>query len=342
MLSNGFAVLIWTLDLLPADGQVLLSFPAQTGKPAHFLVYLDLDRPLIKATETLTKLDIYTLSNCRMDPVERLYENLSLGESQIRLLKLFPGRPGSGLIGALAVYAFPYRRDVEHERPPYEALSYFWGPKSPQGTECVIQILVRGSLYSISIRPNLDKALRRLRYDDKHRWLWIDALCIFQKKHSDCATKEKNLQLPIMHEIYNRAERVCVWLGEDDDRSTNAMRFVKSINTLDYFDKFMKDDSQEAESLADFAQLLRRPWFNRRWIVQEIATARAAKIYCGTEELPWKDFAKAVSVFASRIADIKRKFRASRKFGHSKCWYSPFPYPKSNCPFKLLAVGHIC
>jgi Heterokaryon incompatibility protein (HET) len=253
-----------------------------------------------------------------MDRSEGFYEQVPLSDSQVRLLKLRRDAPDSLLFGDLEIFEFPYKETVPLRRPDYEALSYYWGPKALPGTEPLIYVLAGNNLYPVQIRPNLERALKRLRLTNEDRWLWVDALCIYQKKHNQFATKEKNLQLPIMHEIYNRAKRVCVWLGPEEGQSSSAMKFVRSINTLDDFHQFMKDDSREAEDLANFAQLLRRPWFNRRWIVQEIATARDAQIYCGPEELPWRDFAQAVSLFASRVTDVKRKFRASAKYGHSK------------------------
>jgi hypothetical protein len=34
--------------------------------------------------------------------------------------------------------------------------------------------------------------------------------------------------------------------------------------------------------------LMQRRWFSRRWVVQEIALAREAVIYCGADKIPWK------------------------------------------------------
>ncbi|KAK0640610.1 heterokaryon incompatibility, partial [Cercophora newfieldiana] len=90
----------------------------------------------------------------------------------------------------------------------YEALSYTWG--SPVH-KCPITINNRPCL----IWGNLYTALLALRYEDKPRHLWIDAICINQ---DDIA--EKNLHIPQMHLVYQRAASVTVWLGppfEDSD-----------------------------------------------------------------------------------------------------------------------------
>lgn len=61
----------------------------------------------------------------------------------------------------------------------------------------------------ISITNNLYNALQRLRHDDLPRSLWIDALCINQT-----GLKEKGHQVAHTGQIYARADRVVVWLGD--------------------------------------------------------------------------------------------------------------------------------
>lgn len=65
--------------------------------------------------------------------------------------------------------------------------------------------------------------LKYLRYPDKTRSLWVDAICINQGD-----IPEKNTQVPRMADIFRLAERVVVWLGAESDNSTLA------LSTLDY------------------------------------------------------------------------------------------------------------
>jgi hypothetical protein len=53
------------------------------------------------------------------------------------------------------------------------------------------------------------QALRELRLEGKERVLWIDALCINQADHL-----ERQEQVQQMHQIYENAVQVMVWLGE--------------------------------------------------------------------------------------------------------------------------------
>lgn len=55
--------------------------------------------------------------------------------------------------------------------------------------------------------------------------------------------------------------------------------------------------------------LLKRNWFSRRWVVQEITLARRATIHCGSTTIAWHDFAEAVTLFEVMVERVKEKFR---------------------------------
>ncbi|ENH69208.1 Heterokaryon incompatibility protein 6, OR allele [Fusarium oxysporum f. sp. cubense race 1] len=76
---------------------------------------------------------------------------------------------------------------------------------------------------TLYIGGNLAGALNHLRYPDKARTLWVDAICINQNDIS-----EKNIQVPRMADIFRSAVRVVIWLGLESDNSTLA------LSTLDY------------------------------------------------------------------------------------------------------------
>jgi len=46
------------------------------------------------------------------------------------------------------------------------------------------------------------------------------------------------------------------------------------------------------------SNLLARPWFRRRWVVQEISVAQQATFMCGDQELSWRAFSTAISSLA--------------------------------------------
>src|ERR1700761_9437031 len=127
-----------------------------------------------------------------------LYESLNpLGtEGFTRVLDLQPSvRLDGQLKGTLRVASID-------ETEKYEALSYTWGQSSENRT-----IQLNGC--TLRITDNLYNALRRLRRLTSTRTLWVDALCINQDD-----LHERSQQVAIMGEIYGKAARVLVWLGE--------------------------------------------------------------------------------------------------------------------------------
>jgi hypothetical protein len=198
----------------------------------------------------------------------------------------------------------------------YEALSWSWGSEPPE-----YQILIRSGETRTRMRATgaLVWALKHLRYPDRDRTLWIDAICIDQGN-----VDEKNHQVQMMSQIYSYAIRVCIWLGLDDVESSRAIRFIKEeILQLRHFDTLCQDESN-SQKWQSLLLLMQRPWFFRRWVVQEIALARDATIYCGPDEIAWKDFSVAVELFVEvetathRLSEVMKK---DPKFYHVPGWF---------------------
>jgi hypothetical protein len=83
----------------------------------------------------------------------------------------------------------------------------------------------------------------------------VDAVCINQKNE-----KEKESQIRLMAEIYAKASRVIVSLGEAQYDSNRALEIIrvageKSINLSE-----IKPFRQTV------LELLQRPWFRRIWV----------------------------------------------------------------------------
>lgn len=104
----------------------------------------------------------------------------------------------------------------------FEALSYVWGSEDDPGL-AFVQTSAGISTRTISIGRNLESALRHLRYGDKPRKLWVDAICINQTDDD-----EKSVQVRRMSRIYQSAYRVVAWIGPKADGSDVAM------STLEY------------------------------------------------------------------------------------------------------------
>lgn len=206
--------------------------------------------------------------------------------------------------------------EAQKNRVDYEALSWCWGSDEPR---YALKIEDGNNTYKFKVKRELALALKYLRYKHKVRWLWIDAICINQGD-----PEERNHQVQMMSRIYTRAKRVCVWLGEHTEDSKMAIEFIrKEVMVLNNFDKICSDKRYTRKWQA-LQMLMQTEWFSRRWVVQEIALAKRATVYCGNDSMPWKDFAIAVELFVEvetathRLSEIMQN---DEKFQHVPGWF---------------------
>lgn len=205
--------------------------------------------------------------------------------------------------------------DVDDNVIEYEALSWCWGQEVK---DRAVRIQEGGKYYRLAVTRDLTMALKYLRHPHEERILWIDALCINQENH-----EERNHQVQMMSLIYSGAKQACIWLGEDTDDSTTAIRFIHEILKLENFDT-ISERRENALKWQSLLLLMQRPWFSRRWVVQEIALAKSATIYCGNDKITWTDFAVAVELFVEvetathRLSEVIRK---DETFGHVPQWF---------------------
>jgi hypothetical protein len=249
------------------------------------------------------------------------YSPLPKDKKRIRLLRLYPDVlkspsvtckmfeaefvPGQKLPRLIDFNGQPTDRGIE-----YEALSWRWGDED--NSEYTIMIRNDYKIYKKRVSQTLGLALKYLRRGED-RILWIDAICIDQKNK-----EERSYQVSMMSLVYTRALQVCVWLGEDDDNSQKAFKFIREdITHLKDFDQLC-NDQQHAHKWRAFVGLMQRDWFSRRWVVQEIALAPKASVYCGPDELEWRELAIAVELFVEvetathRLSELLRKDDKSR------------------------------
>ncbi|KAF1831409.1 HET-domain-containing protein [Decorospora gaudefroyi] len=192
--------------------------------------------------------------------------------------------------------------------PRYETVSYVWG--DPEKSEVIIVDGPNGP-NKLHVTKSLTTAVRFLRYPGQTRTLWIDAICLNQKDY-----EELNKQVPRMHDIYKLAWMSTLWLGTEDATSTHALRtfrylgnqIVAEADTGLLFcapgaeeDQWYDPDFElpwTPETWKSIHTLLRRPWFHRLWVVQEIRPS--AVVQCGYERVPVAPFTEAVYCLYSK------------------------------------------
>lgn len=191
------------------------------------------------------------------------YQSLDKSSPQFRLVTLLPSSDSTAPVSVkVNTEAFPSTQK-------YEALSYAWGGPSNG-------YFIYEEKSTIEVGENLYQALIHLRYADKSRTLWIDALCINQKDD-----EEKNHQVQCMRDIYSGAEEVIVWLGPSDEDLDSAVAYIHTF----YEFRDMKN-----QPIAGFKKLYRNPWWTRMWVVQEVCLAKEHPIFhVGHHELDWWD-----------------------------------------------------
>src|SRR5205085_12500208 len=106
-------------------------------------------------------------------------------------------------------------------RGRYEVLLYDGVPEEATSS---IELLSTASTMTLNIRPNLEAALRQLRYPDRYRLLWIDSICI-NPNH----LAERNAHIQRMRSIFNTASKVCVWLGVASPEGRLAFDFIHKL-----------------------------------------------------------------------------------------------------------------
>lgn len=221
--------------------------------------------------------------------------------------------------------------------PSYSALSYTWGsPIQERFIDCDGQRL--------GVTLNLWKALRSLRQATDTCTFWIDAICINQRN-----IDERNSQVPLMKEIYQRAAEVVVWLGEDKRNSADGVSLLPRIhNAAMEGQLFQGPDSLsmrlDQAGLPGFdslvwtalAELYRRSWFTRIWVVQELAVAKPATVLCGGRRVPWAYFAPAALCLQTAASihywDVRLRFDSDR-FGYMDTCHAQF---ENDTPTQLL------
>ena len=120
-----------------------------------------------------------------------------------------------------------------------------------------------------------------------------------------------------MGKIYSKARLVVVWLGEEDSHTVPAIALMERIsklatesaarsfhtNSSDIFNP----DALQAMGLPSFPsadwesmhRLFERRWFQRSWVIQEVALADAAVVLCGCRIFNWDDVGRTAQYLVS-------------------------------------------
>ncbi|KAL5321091.1 hypothetical protein ACEPPN_011902 [Leptodophora sp. 'Broadleaf-Isolate-01'] len=167
------------------------------------------------------------------------YPPLDRSQYVSRLILLHPGTQPyeitcSLLHLPLSTVSNPDTKDDEISR--YIALSYVWGPQSPQRI-----ITINNQPFPVG--PNLYSALQHIRLEHAPRLVWVDAICINQAD-----IEERNWQVSKMGLIYRAAESVVAWMGE----ATRGAGMI--FQCLETFEDLTSSDQEIVDSVSPDAK----------------------------------------------------------------------------------------
>jgi hypothetical protein len=279
------------------------------------------------------------------------YKYKGLRTPQVRLLKLLPGRFGTSIH-----ILFESKSLIESSIPQYEALSYAWGP-SDNPEDIYIGI---SEAHVLSVTQNLACALQHIRYEDRPRTLWIDAISVDQSNLT-----ERSSQVQRMADIFKLAERVLVWLGPERDNSSFALKILRTLSTkvdvdLIRLDMKPSDDAKSngethwsdmsvalpytSKELIPVHHILQRSWFERLWIRQEVRLAYRAVVICGFDIIPWQDFRNAVYCLQNKQIALYHLVGTSEKLFLDRCdmIYDLCAYASSQSITSLIEEAQKC
>jgi hypothetical protein len=217
-------------------------------------------------------------------------------KSHFRLLQIVRGDFGQHVECELS--AWPVS-----DAPPYYAISYTWG--DPEDTT---EITVNGRPFVV--RRNCEYVLQQVFATKASKYFWVDAICI------DQTTKEKNHQVRIMGQIYSGAKHVLACVGPHENDSEFLPQITKGHHSLlrkirglmepirfQYWNHpidfrlrtllhcFVSMEGKTRQRLYEsFCSFMRRSYFKRLWIMQELHLANSVSYCFGTAVQEAEDF----------------------------------------------------
>lgn len=254
-----------------------------------------------------------SFSSCIPDLTPRSFVSrvfpISTNSPEIRVLDLQKSRHfDDPLVGTFRVISLD-----QDGHPYFTALSYVWGALQP--THGITIDLGVGLL---SITRNCQDALRQIRHLYGDTTIWVDSICIDQISEA-----ERCHQVSLMGDVYSRANKVYIWLGQETPGVRRALEYIEFAATFMYLpldhgatdgayqrfkfqlkvlppvvtmklirNKWKLRALRNSYRLADLEELLRVAWFSRIWTFQEVVLSKDATILCGTMTLDWSVFVR--------------------------------------------------
>ena len=247
-----------------------------------------------------------------------VYSPLNEARREIRLLQFLPPLDEKDDEQFIRLSLHTVSMD---DKPVYNALSYEWRGHVDE-SYALARCVVDG--HEISPTRNLLLALSQIRRKNIHRKLmWVDAICINQKN-----VEEREKQVRMMFSIFNDAFYVVAWLGQEQDRSDLAIGILNCYENfrcilywlgnrlmgrgLDYWVSRKLADERLADHWIAIRKLLERSYWQRNWVVQELAIAHWCRVLglCGSQSFFLFSTGELMVRFIRLLASPNQSLRA--------------------------------
>lgn len=132
-----------------------------------------------------------------------------------------------------------------------------------------------------------------------------------------------------MGKIYSQASLVRIWIGTESDFADQAFELVRHCGPADKVPRKMVASNvihNEAGTKA-LTKRLRRGYWNRMWVFQEIVLAKEAVVHCGKLQAPWSNF--------TRLDDVSSEHHFWRRDQAERPWI--FEFRKA-----IFTIAHFC
>lgn len=229
------------------------------------------------------------------------YEDDFQPKGQIRLLKLLYVSAQDDNLYSICCKLAPWYLEHEFDLPKFNAISYTWGDTTARAP---VLIKYQAADQVLMVSQNCEVALKQAWLYDKNAWYWIDSICIDQ-----CNPEEKKYQIPLMRQIYGKAQQVLACIGQHADGSQELFEFVfrshRDASTVlpqqaghvvytsqySWTSSSYPPDSPETivSAFRRLGTLLSRSYFTRVWVFQELYLAQRVIFACGPDFISARD-----------------------------------------------------
>lgn len=233
------------------------------------------------------------------------YHSLSTHPNEIRLLRC-SGGPSSFEIHQVSL----------DNAPPYLALSYHWGDPTPRyAMQCDgRKMMITGNLMNAltAVFAAVERGGNPMWTQGEDIFLWADAICINQSN-----MEEKNVQVPLMAEIYRRARGTIGYIGAPPPGQNPQLPFLALARFVgaNLEDGSIPTDILNNENSEDWlSHFWANGWFMRSWVTQEAALSR--EVIClygdGSDHVTF-----SLDLLGSLIQSAQTPGRARPEFGEA-------------------------